>query len=108
MIRMLPLDLDRSVFCLYDDARLLAKCYYDPESGEIFSLEMMDPEIAMSLRSGLIKAVLSRLEYAGILTAWSENAELFPLLKTLRFTLVSEGRMSVSLKGYFDHACECK
>lgn len=106
MIRILPLETKETMFCLYEDARLLAKCIYDPQTGEILRLEVLDPA-ALPLKTALIKAVLSSLEYAGIPLAWSSCRELFPILKALRFRLETSDRMSVSLKGYFDSACEC-
>lgn len=106
MIRILPLALDREMFCLYEDTKLLAKCYYSSETGEIVSIEDLDPA-AKSWHTALIKATMSSLEYAGISTAWSKNASLFPLLKVLRFQPEGEDCMAVSLIGYFDTACEC-
>ncbi len=107
MIRMLPLELDRDLFCLYEDEKLLAKCCYSSETGEICSVEDLDPVAAKPWHVALIKATMSSLEYAGVSVAWSENKSLFPLLKVLRFQPESADRMSVSLIGYFDTACEC-
>ena len=106
MIRMLPVILDETSFCLYEDEKLLSKCVYDPKTGEIFRIDSFDPAAA-SLNTALLKVVMSSLEYAGVAEAWSVNPDLFEVLKTLRFQ-TSEDRMAVSLKGYFDHACECR
>lgn len=106
MIRILPLTLDQEMFCLYEDTKLLAKCYYSSQTGEIFSIEDLDPA-ARPWHTALIKATMSSLEYAGIPTAWSKNSSLFPLLKVLRFKPNGEDCMAVSLIGYFDTACEC-
>lgn len=107
MIRILPLAIDREMFCLYEDDRLLAKCYYSSETGEIMEIDPLDPVAAKPWYAALIKATLSSLEYAGIEVAWSKNQSLFPLLKALRFEPSTEDCVSVSLKGYFDNACEC-
>lgn len=106
MIRILPLSLDREMFCLYEDTKLLAKCYYSSETGEIYSIEDVD-SAAKPWHTAILKATMSSLEYAGIKVAWSKDATLFPLLKALRFQPEGDGRMSVSLEGYFDSACEC-
>ena len=94
------------MFCLYEDTKLLSKCYYSSESGEIYSIEDVDSIAAKPWHAAIIKATLSSLEYAGISVAFSKNKELFPLLKALRFQPEGENRLSVSLKGYFDTACE--
>lgn len=107
MIRMIPLELDREIFCLYEDTVLLAKCFYSSESGEIFSLEDVDPVAARPWHAALLKATMSCMEYAGVSTAWSENKTLFPLLKALRFLPEGKDKVAVSLKGYFDTSCEC-
>lgn len=107
MIRILPLALDQEMFCLYEDEKLLAKCYYSSESGEIISILDVDEAQAKPWHVALIKATMSSMEYAGVSVAWSNNTSLFPLLKALRFQKDGEDRMSVSLKGYFDTACEC-
>lgn len=106
MIRILPLELDREMFCLYEDTKLLAKCYYSSETGEIFSIEDLDGA-AKPWHVALLKATMSSMEYAGITVAWCKDESLFPLLKVLRFKPEGENRMSVSLVGYFDSACEC-
>ena len=106
MIRILPLTLDREMFCLYEDTKLLAKCYYSSETGEIFSIEDVDPS-AKPWHTAILKATMSSLEYAGITVAWSKDTSLFPLLKALRFQPEGDDRMSVSLIGYFNTACEC-
>ncbi len=106
MIRMLPLDLERQMFCLYEDAKLLAKCYYSSETGEIFSIENLD-DAAKPWHTGLLKATMSSMEYAGVTVAFCREKSLFSLLKVLRFKPDGEDRMSVSLIGYFDSACEC-
>ncbi len=107
MIRILPLELDRQMFCLYEDARLVAKCYYSDETGEIFGLEVLDEETAKPWYTAMLKATMSSMEYAGVTLARCKNEDLYPLLKTLRFRLAPDGAMEVSLVGYFDHACEC-
>ncbi len=107
MIRMLPLSLDSEMFCLYDDARLLAKCLYSSETGEIFEIIPFDEIAAKPWYPALIKAVMSSMEYAGVTCAWSRNENLFPILKTLRYLPEEDGRYAVSLLGYFDSACEC-
>ncbi len=106
MIRILPLELDREMFCLYEDSRLLAKCYYSSETGEIFSVEDIDASAAKPWHVALLKATMSSMEYAGVTVAWCQEPSLFPLLKAMRFK-PEEGRMWVSLVGYFDTACEC-
>lgn len=107
MIRILPLELDRTMFCLYDDAKLLAKCYYSAETGEILNIEFVDETAAKPLRVALIKAVMSSMEYAGVSVAWCRDQTLFPVLKALKFQMQGEDRMAVPLEGYFDTACEC-
>lgn len=107
MIRILPLELDRTMFCLYDDAKLLAKCYYSAQTGEIINIEAIDEAAAKPLRAALLKAVMSSMEYAGVTVAWCKDESLFPVLKALRFQPEGEDRMSVCLVGYFDSACEC-
>ena len=105
MIRILPLQYDDNAkFCLYEDARLLAECPYDPKTGEIYGI-IDRADAARPLYAALIKAVLSSLEYAGVETASCRREDLFPLLKALRFT-VADGTATVSLKGYFDAPCE--
>ncbi len=106
MIRMLPFDFgEQNAFCLYEDEKLLSKCLYDLETGEIFRIVIKD-EAGRPLNVALLKAVLSRMEYAGVEEAWSVNPELFRLLKVMRFRQNGE-KVSVPLKGYFDNACEC-
>ncbi len=107
MIRMLPLELEQQMFCLYEDTRLLAKCLYSSASGEIYGIVDVDAASAKPWHAGLLKATMSSMEYAGITTAFCRNKELFPLLKVLRFQPEGDDRMSVSLVGYFDTACEC-
>ena len=108
MIRILPLKLpERQMFCLYEDIRLLAKCNYSEETGEILGLEVLDEKEAGPWYTAMIKATMSSMEYAGVEIAWSRRSDLFPLLRTLRFEEISAGKMQVSLKGYFDGACEC-
>lgn len=107
MIRILPLELDRPMFCLYDDATLLAKCCYSRETGEIYGIEAIREAETKPLRAALLKAVMSSLEYAGITEAWSRDERLFPVLKALRFQPRADGSMWVSLVGYFTSACEC-
>ena len=106
MIRILPLQTDREMFCLYEDTKLLSKCFYSSEKGEIFGIEDVDPLRAKPWHAAMIKATLSSLEYAGISVVFSKNKEIFPLLKSLRFLPNGEDCLSVSLKGYFDTACE--
>ena len=108
MIRILPLKLEREMFCLYDDAALLAKCYYSSETGEIFGIDSIDEVAAKPLRAALLKAVMSSMEYAGVTVAWCKDPSLEPVLKALRFQPEGDNRMSVSLIGYFDSACECQ
>lgn len=107
MIRILPLQLDREMFCLYEDEKLLAKCYYSSESGEIFGIEDIDSAAAKPWHTAILKATMSSLDLAGITVAWSKDRSLFPLLKVLRFQPEGEDRMSVCLTGYFTTACEC-
>lgn len=107
MIRILPLKLDRQMFCLYEDTKLLAKCYYSDESGEIFGLDVLDEEAAKPWYTAMLKATMSSMEYAGVTLARCKNKDLYPLLKNLRFQHSPDGAMEVSLVGYFDHACEC-
>ncbi len=107
MIRILPLQLDREMFCLYEDEKLLAKCFYSSETGEIFSIEDVDPVAAKPWHVAILKATMSSMDYAGVTLAWSRNEDLFDLLKILRFNADGSGRMTVPLAGYFDTACEC-
>lgn len=108
MIRIIPLDLaDKQMFCLYEDTRLLAKCTYSDEKGEIFGLEVLDEENAKPWYIAILKATMSSMEYAGVTVARCKNKSLFPLLKALRFHAIPDGSMEVSLVGYFDNACEC-
>ena len=107
MIRILPLQLDREMFCLYEDDKLLAKCFYSSETGEICSIEDVDSEAAKPWHVAILKATMSSMEYAGVTHAWSRNEDLFVLLKILRFKADGTGRMIVPLAGYFDTACEC-
>ena len=107
MIRILPLELDRQMFCLYEDTRLLAKCFYSDETGEIFGMEVLDEEAAKPWYTAILKATMSSMEYAGVTVAKCKQTSLYPLLKTLRFHRAPDGSMEVSLVGYFDHACEC-
>ena len=107
MIRMLPLAVDRQMFCLYDDARLIAKCLYSTEESELYSVEVLDAAVADPWIPSLIKATLSSMDYAGVTRVRCKNPELFPVLETLRFSKNGEGEMSVSLEGYFACACEC-
>ncbi len=106
MIRILPLQTDREMFCLYEDTKLLSKCFYSSETGEIYCIEDLDAMAAKPWHAAIVKATLSSLEYAGISVAFSKNKVLFPLLKALRFQPDGEDRLSVSLEGYFDTACE--
>ncbi|MBQ5743267.1 MAG: hypothetical protein IIV79_03630, partial [Clostridia bacterium] len=69
MIRILPLQLDREMFCLYEDEKLLAKCYYSSESGEIFGIEDIDPVAAKPWHTAILKATMSSLDLAGITVA---------------------------------------
>ena len=108
MIRILPLELDRQMFCLYEDTRLIAKCYYSDESGEIFGIDILDEVAAKPWCVALLKATMSSMEYAGVTVARCKNEKLFPLLKVLRFKPAADGYLEVSLVGYFDNACECK
>ena len=107
MIRMLPLAVDRQMFCLYDDARLVAKCLYSTEESELCSVEVLDAEVADPWLPSLIKATLSSMDYAGVTRVRCKNPDLFPLLKSLCFQQNQAGEMEVSLEGYFDCACEC-
>ena len=107
MIRILPLQTDREMFCLYEDTKLLSKCFYSSETGEIFGIEDADAEAAKPWHAAIVKATLSSMEYTGISVAFCKNKDLFPLLKALRFQCDGEDGCFVSLKGYFDSACEC-
>lgn len=107
MIRMLPLAVDRQMFCLYDDARLVAKCLYSDAESELYSVEVLDEAVANPWLPSLIKATLSSMDYAGVTRVRCKNPDLFPILKTLRFQENRAGEMEVSLAGYFDCACEC-
>ncbi len=106
MIRILPLALDREMFCLYEDDKLLAKCFYSSETGEIFGIEDIDPIAAKPWHTTILKATMSSLDLAGMTTAFSKNEALFPLLKALRFQ-PEQDRYVVCLSGYFSTACEC-
>jgi len=108
MIRILPLELDRQMFCLYEDTKLLAKCAYSDETGEIFGIEVLDEAAAKPWFVALLKATMSSMEYAGVTVARCKNPALFPILKVLRFKPAADGALEVSLVGYFDNACECK
>ena len=107
MIRILPLELDCKMFCLYEDAKLLAKCRYSEETGEIFGIETFDEKAARPWFTALLKATMSSMEYAGVPVARCKKERLFPLLKVLRFHPSADGYWEVSLPGYFDGACEC-
>ena len=107
MIRILPLELDRQMYCLYEDTRLLAKCYYSDETGEIFGIDVLDEETALPWFPAMLKAAMSSMEYAGVTVAHCKDQSLYPFLTALRFRPALDGGMEVSLVGYFDHACEC-
>lgn len=106
MIRILPLELDRQYFCLYEDTALLAKCEYSDGEGEIYGIEPINEAAARPWYVALLKATMSSMEYAGVKTVRCRDERLFALLKVLRFKPTGDGAMEVSLEGYFDTACE--
>ena len=94
---------DNEVFTACDKETVLAKCTYSAKTAEIFDVEIFDcPDV---LVDGLIKSVLSRLDYMGKVDVFSENKALYPLLERLKFE-EKDGVMKVNTVGYFKKSCE--
>lgn len=76
---------DNECFVLSDGKNILAECVYSFEHAEILTVDLFNTKDEM-FREDVLRAALSRLDFAGKTTVVSKNFELGIFLTKLGFT----------------------
>lgn len=94
---------ERYFFDAEEDDKVLYRCYFTWD-GEI--QELVEYEACPMLDRAVIQAAMNSLDLRGVKVAYSTNQVLYPVLHRLGFE-EKDGRMEVSLEGYFTGSCAC-
>ena len=94
---------ENECFVLSDGKNVLAECIYSFESSEILSLELLPGEDEM-FREDVLRAALSRLDFAGKNIVTTKITELGGFLTKLGFT-ESDGVYSIDTSSFFKPCC---
>ena len=94
---------ENEAFVLSDGKNSLAECVYSFDNAEILTLDLVDGEDEM-FREDVLRAALSRLDFAGKTTVTTKITELGDFFTKLGFTK-NDGVYSIETVSFFKPCC---